>query len=645
MKLTGNVFVAALGGAGLVCPAFAQDVVTYPDEVMIASEVRDDTIIVSGVPQARRVLPLSVASLSEADLRRLQLVSVADVLALVPGVTVTRNGPVGGFTGVRIRGADAAQTLVVIDGVRVSDPTSPSGGFDFGNLLSGNIDRIDLLRGSNSVLWGSDAIGGVVLVETGGRSGISADYGSDDSVRVDGLYRRDIGPLELGFGGGWFRTDGISAARNGTETDGFRQYRGNARLRTDITADLAWSANILYANSRLEIDGFAPPSFAFGDTPEFQESEEIYAATRVQHRIGDFRYQLTLSLADINRDTFNPATGTTPSFVARGRSERIGWQGSYGESHDLLSGVIGVEREWLRSLTGSAFSSDAGRTAITGLYAHMNARPVEGLRLGVGVRHDDHRRFGSDTSLSAHGLYQLTGALALRASYSEGFKAPTLFQLSPTPSGFGNPALAPEESAAFDIGFIYRRSEAVFGSNPVGLRVEGSLFRRDSRNLIDFVGCTGPSAPPICAGGTRPFGTYANIDRARAEGGEIDIRLMPSARLSVTAGYAYVATRDRGNGNRLARRPLHSAVFGADYAGEGWSLGGDVRLVGDSFDDAGNFTRLDGHALVNLRATIAVTDDIEVFGRVENLLDADYQVVAGYGTYGRTAAAGVRIRL
>lgn len=637
---------AACAGA----PALAQDVVTYPDEQVIWSERRDDTIIVSGAPQPRILLPASVATVSADDLDRLQLSSLADVLVLEPGITVTRNGPVGGFTGLRIRGADAAQTLVVIDGVRVNDPTAPGGGFDFGSLLSGGIARVDVLRGANSVVWGSDAIGGVVLVETGGSEGISADYGSHDSRRIDGHYRFDAGPLSLNFGGGWFDSDGISAARSGTEADGFRQYRGNIRATGEIADGLSVAASLIHADSRLELDGFAPPTFAFGDTAEFQKAKETYASARVEYRWRDFMQSLSLGVADINRDTFDPAAGSVPTFAARGRSERISWQGRYNDSGDPLSGIVGVDREWSRSATSSAFSADRGSAAISGAFAHVNLRPGESLRIGTGVRIDDHRRFGSDTSLSAHGLYEILPMLALRGGYSEGYKAPTLFQLSPTPTGFGNPALRPEESRGWEIGFILRNSERPVGGEPTGVRVEASLFRRDSRNLIDFVSCTGPAAPPICGGGTRPFGTYANVDRARAEGGEIDVTLWPTQGWSVTAGYAYIATRDRSAGqatlgNRLARRPVHSGSAGMDYRGRGFGIGGTVQFVGDSFDDAGNRVRLDGYALAMLRGHVALGERIELFGRIENLFDARYETVAGYGTYGRTASVGLRARL
>lgn len=639
--------------ASAVCasaPALAQDVVTYPDEPVIWSERRDDTIVVSGTPQPRILLPASVATLSADELARLQLPSLAEVLALEPGITVTRNGPVGGFTGLRIRGADAAQTLVVIDGVRVSDPTAPGGGFDFGSLLSGVIARVDVLRGANSVIWGSDAIGGVVLVETGGSEGISADYGSHDSKRIDGHYRFDAGPVSLNFGAGWFDSDGISAARSGTEADGFRQYRGHIRATADIADGLSVAASLIHADSRLELDGFAPPTFAFSDTAEFQEAKETYASARVEYRWDDFMQSLSLGVADINRDTFGPLAGSEPSFAARGRSERVSWQGRYNDSGDPLSAIIGLDREWSRSVTGSAFSADRGSTAISGAFAHVNLRPVESLRMGAGVRIDDHRRFGSDTSLSAHALYEILPMLALRGGYSEGYKAPTLFQLSPTPTGFGNPALRPEESRGWEIGFVLRNSERPVGGEPTGVRVEASLFRRDSRNLIDFVSCTGPAAPPICSGGTRPFGTYANVDRARAEGGEIDVTLWPTQGWSVTAGYAYIATRDRSAGqatlgNRLARRPVHSGSAGMDYRGRGFGIGGTVQFVGDSFDDAGNRVRLDGYALAMLRGHVALGERIELFGRIENLFDARYETVAGYGTYGRTASVGLRARL
>lgn len=640
-------FLTGAALALLPCPVLAQDGGRSGQEnegepLIVSDDPVLATIIVDGVSDVLRSVPASVAKVTGADLERLQAVSLTDALARIPGVGITRNGPVGALSSLRIRGADAGQTLVVIDGVRVNDPTSPGGGFDFGSLLGGAVSSVDVLRGTNSLVWGSDAIGGVVLVQTGNFPGdgrLTAEYGSRDSVLVDGqIQLSDRSAFNLSVGGGFYRTDGISAAAAGNEPDGYRQYRANGRLTSEISDGLLAMASIYYADSRLDIDGFAPPSFTFGDTADRQVAQEIYASAGVAHDVNNFSHGITIAIADINRDTFDGSDAL--SFGARGRSEKISWQGEWrtNRSEIVLSG--GLSREWLRSRTRDAFSADAGQTAVTGAYGLAVVRPVDAVRLSAGVRYDDHRRFGGNTTLSGNATVDITDHLLARVSYAEGFKAPTLFQLSPTASGFGNPALQPETARSYDIGLRF--------NNWLGqgnLTVEASLYRRDSRNLIDFVSCTGPTAPAICAGGTRPFGTYANIGRARAEGGELEVQISLPDGLTFRGGYAFTGTRDRTTGNRLARRPVHSAVSGLDYRTQTFSLGGDVRLVGDSFDDAGNFTRLDSYILADIRGSVNLTDQVELYGRVENLFDTRYQNVAGYGTFGRSAFIGVRARL
>lgn len=639
--------LAALLAGSFSHGALAQGGVHMPDEVSMTLPAPDLSIVVTGAPQQRSTLPVSVARIRVSDLDRLQNPVVADALATLAGVNVSRNGPVGGFTAVRIRGADAAQTLVVIDGIRVSDPTSPGGGFDFGSLLAGGIARIDVLRGSNSVVWGSDAMGGVVWIETGGPSRLTAEVGSLDTARIDGQYSLTAGPLNFFAAGGYYRTDGFSAARVGSEADGFRQYRGQARVALNLAANLEASANYIHADSRLDLDGFAPPAYGFGDTAEYQTAEENYASAQLAHQLGRFRHRLSFAIADINRDTFNPDAGTQPSFTARGRTEQLGWQGQWGEAGDTARIVVGAERLWSRSRTGDPYSVDQGSSATTGLYATASLRPARAMQVGVGARYDHHRHFGGDSSLSANALVDLTSALSLRGGYAEGYKAPTLFQLSPTASGFGNPALQPEQSRAYDIGLVYRRSEREVDGPPTGLRIEASLYRRDSRNLIDFVSCTGPAAPPICGSGMRPFGTYANVDRARAQGAELELTLWPAAGWQLAGSYSYTSTRDHSPGaatmgNRLARRPLHSATLALDYSGARFGIGGEIRIAGDQFDDAANLTRLDGYALANLRAHVDLTHRIELFGRLDNLFASEAQQVAGYGSPGRTVSLGIR---
>lgn len=611
-------------------------------DIILYHPRREHTIVVIGANQYDR--PVSVARISAARLDNLQTPVISDALTLIPSVTVTRNGPVGSFTGVRIRGADASQSVVVIDGVRVGDPTSPGGGFDFGSLLNNGIEYIEIQRNSNSVTWGSDAIGGVVLVETAQPSDyqinrFSGEVGSHDTKRASGQVGGQFGALGIVAGGGWYDSDGISSARAGSEADGFRQYAAHGRATLALGDKVRLSTALLYADGRLELDGFGPPTYSvFADTAEFQKSQEIYASARVEHDFsGTFTHRLSVALADINRDTFDPASGTAPTFSALGHTVRYGWQGDL--TLNDVRAVFGVDHARDGSTTGDTFSSDRGRSHTTGEYLNLIVRPADGVTLTGGARHDDHDRFGGATVLSADGAWQVDDT-TLHAAYAEGYKAPTLFQLSGSAGAFGNPALSPERSRSYEVGVRQSLGDV---SGTV------TLYRRDSRNLIDFVGCAGAGAPAICAGGARPYGTYDNVARARAEGIEAEASWRVSDALSLSGGYALISTRDRAagsfsNGKRLARRPLHSANLLAYYDGDGFTLGGDIRYVGASFDNRSNSVRLGGYALVNLRGSIEVAENIELYGRVENLFDARYESVSGYGTYGRTVSVGARAR-
>ena len=224
------------------------------------------------------------------------------------------------------------------------------------------------------------------------------------------------------------------------------------------------------------------------------------------------------------------------------------------------------------------------------------------------------------STLGANGSFKLSRDWRLRASWGQGFKAPTLNQLY----GYGgNVALNPETSEAFDAGLEYGQRG---GSGHFAV----TLFRRDSANLIDY---------------RFPAG-YFNVSRTRAEGIELEGGAQVTARLRVQGTYTYLTATNRLTGTDLARRPRHLANMSADWTTPlgGLALGADLRLVGDSFDDRGNFTALDGYGLVTLRASVPLGAHLELYGRVENVTDAQYQTVAGYGTYGRSAYGGVRVK-
>lgn len=643
--LTSTLSLIAVTAAG---PACAQESLADSEK---------STITVIGATLDADDSNASVSVIDAIDIRRAQNGPATDLLLRLPGIYATSNGGIGGLTSLRIRGAEGEQTLVTIDGVRVGDPSSPGGGFDFANLMLGAIDRIEVLRGTNSLPWGSQAIGGVVAVTTtaaptdGTTSGnIGAEYGSRDTVRANGQLRASLGASQFGFGGGYTRTDGISTAAIGTERDGYRQYSLNLTNRTEIGNTIVFRAFGLYADSRVDLDGFSfAPPYGLIDTDEFQKTREHYAAATIEHRPGGndsstgFSHKLQFGFADVNRDNYNPAFGTAPSFSARGRNERLSYSIDWAAVSSLRL-LAGAEREWTRSLTDDGFSPDSGKTATTSFWGMLVGKPTDALSLTAGIRHDDHRDFGGATTLAFDAGQKIGDLVTVRASYREGFKAPTLFQLSGSAGAYGNPALAPERARSYEVGLRFGDAQRWF--------FDVAAFRRDSRNLIDFVSCPpGTTIPAICATGTRPFGTYDNILRARGEGIEVEGSAKLGDQFQLNANATLLSVKDRTpggfyEGNRLARRPRHLANAELTWTPGGALDGADlsvaVRYAGKSFDDRFNATRLDDYVLVDIRASYPLTAGIDIFGRVENLFDETYQTVANYGTPGRSAYVGVR---
>ncbi|MFN4114734.1 MAG: TonB-dependent receptor plug domain-containing protein [Sphingomonadaceae bacterium] len=595
------------------------------------------TVTATGTRMEVKATGQPVTVLGEAEITSVQGADLTRALERVPGLTLSRNGGAGAFTGVRLRGAEAEQTLVVLDGVRVADPASPGGGFDFGNLLALNLDKIEVLRSSNSTVWGSDAIGGVVVASTSAASGLraTAEYGARDTATgaVSGGISGKRG--FLGASASYFRTDGFSSAVSGTEADGFEQWAVNGHGRVYLSEAFEVFARGRYVEGTLDIDGFPPPFFALADTLETQQTRQIAASAGAVYDSGPLYLQASYSLAETKRDNRDPAFG--PTFTSKGTSDRLALRGEWRPIGPLLV-HFGGEHEWSDYRT----LFDAGEsTRIFGAYAQLGIE-FGPLSARAGGRVDDHARFGTATSFGADLSYEIAQDLRLRASVGEGFKAPTLFQLF---SDFGNEGLAPEKSTSFDLGLAW-------GERTMGGRQfygAATLFRRDVKDQIDFASCFGSTAP-LCV--NRPFGFYDNISKARAQGLEVELGAKPDARLTTRAVYAYVESENRTAGttrfgNALSRRPRHALTVSADWQTSLFdlTLGADVRLVSGSFDNAANTVRLEGYEVVTVRASLPVGDTVELFGRIENLFDTRYQTAAGYAQAGRGAFVGARLAL
>jgi len=594
----------------------------------------------------------AVTVLDKTAIDRAQDLSVADLLLRTPGVSLSRNGGYGTSTSLRIRGAESDQTVVVIDGVKINDPSSPGGGYNFANLLIGDASRIEVLRGPQSILWGSQAIGGVVNIVTplptaALEGSIDLEGGSRETVSARAALGGTTGPLAWRVGAQSFTTDGISALKAGTERDGYTNQNVQARavltIAPGISADLRGS----YANGRNDFDGFS------GDTPEYGLTREFvgYAGLNIDLFDARLRNRFGYGYTDTDRDNYNPdQVEQTQTFAALGRNHRLEYQGTLAVTKGV-DAVFGVENEVSRFSTASsdfvppyALGTPArGRAELTSFYGQLNVSPLDGLTINGGVRHDDHSRFGAQTLFAGGANWLLPTGTVLRASYSEGFKAPTLYQLF---SEYGNQALNPERAKGWEAGAEQRFMDGRFA-------LGGTYFERRSRDQIVYTGCNPGTADPLCfvPGSTteQRFGYYQNVARAFARGVEAVARAQVGEHLSLDGNYSWVLSEDRSPGrtfgNWLPRRPRDTANVSATYTfAEAGSLGVAARFAGKSFDNASNATRLDGYTLVDLRGELPLSGTVRLFARVENLFDERYETIARYGTLGRSVYAGLRGR-
>ena len=636
--------------------AYAEDAPRSAPPPDAAADADAGTIIVTATRVATPVdqVPASVTVLDKAAIDRAQDIGVSELLLRTPGVTLSRNGGYGTATSLRIRGAETDQTVVVIDGVKLNDPSSPGGGYNFANLLVGDASRIEVLRGPQSTLWGSQAIGGVVnivtaLPEKPLEASFDVEAGPRDTVSARAALGGTKGPLTWRIGGQSFTTDGISAiasAFGGKEADGYTNRSVSGRVELAITGTISVDLRSYYASGRTDIDA------ATGDSPEYGLNREFvgYAGLNVALLDGRLRNRFGYGYTDTNRDNFNPTRARPQTFDSAGRNERLEYQGSFAIARGWTA-LFGAENETSRFRSVSPPAALAtpipaparGSAEITSFYGQLSGQPIYGLTLTGGVRNDDHSRFGSRTLFSAGGVWVLPTHSVIRASYGEGFKAPTLFQLF---SEFGNQALNPEQAHGWEAGAEQRFLDGK-------LSIGATYFERKTTDQIIFNSCTATSTLPLCfqPGTTiRRSGYYQNVSQAEAHGVEVQAAAQPFDRLTIDGNYGWTVSEDRSPGSAnfgkwLPRRPRDTANGSISYIwGFGLTTGAAIRWAGHSFDNASNAQRLDGYTLVDLRAEYAVSPHLRLFTRVENLFDADYMTAYRYGTPDRSVYAGFRGR-
>ena len=658
---------ATLAAASLLAgaPAFAAEVTDQqaaaPDVAGRAGATAVADVIVTANRSAQPIerVGASVTVLTQAAIEARQTPVVADLLAQTPGVSFTRNGGPGASTSLRIRGAEGHHTVVLIDGVKLNDPASTQGGFNFGNLLIGDTARIEVLRGAQSTLWGSQAIGGVVNIVTAEPTeALQGSLDAEAGARGTTYFRGGVGGandrLSWRLAASRYSTDGFSAFAKGTEDDGYSNTGLSGRLNVKITDAVSLDLRSVWSDGRVDIDGFGV------DNREYSNTQELvtYAGLNFDLLDGRFRNRIGYAATDTESLNINPDNKLEQrTYDATGENRRWEYQGVFAVN-DALSTTFGLEHEKSEMSVRSASDWDPnapfykGTAELNSAYAQVQWTAVPGLTLTGGLRYDDHENYGDQVLGQVAAAWALNeGDTMLRASWGQGFRAPGLYELY---SQYGNLDLQPEEFDSWEIGVEQRLFDRAV--------VSATYFNRQADNEIKYNGCAeevGKPNDPLCVIGKYiddqgeerdllRFGYYRNLLKTEAQGVELVGRVDVTERLNVSANYTWTDAKSASgptDGKRLTRRPEHMANFAADYAfAFGLKAGVAVRYVGETFNNDTNTAKVDSYTLVDLRASYPINDTLEVYGRIENAFDEDYQTVLNYGAPGRGVFGGVRVR-
>jgi vitamin B12 transporter len=652
---------AMLACAGTAAAATPLQTVVIADE-----RVSPEQITVSATRTGETLVNLTGASvtvLSAEELKTQQTVVLTDILKQVPSLVVTRNGGIGQPASVSLRGGEAGQTVVLIDGVRVNDPsvTDDSAAAALGDLLVNNIDRVEVLRGPQSTLYGSDAIGGVISVVTkrGGDSPFALDAtaegGSFGTFHANVAANGQTGIVEYGAGLNFLTNTGISAAdsRNGNhENDGYTNVGADGSVRIHITDSVSADLRGYYTRGHDGFDdGFGgPPAFLVADSAANNTNDLLvgYAGLNADFFDDRFHNRLAILGTDASRTFFDSASDTIhKNFEYFSGTSRFEYQGIVDV--DAASGsqiTFGAETELSTFLNDNfgvfaLFSPPviSGHDRLTGYYAQGQTTLFDQLTLTAGVRLDDDDQFGTHTSYKFNAAWNIPGWDAtLRGNVGNAFKAPSLFQeFGPNSNPIAK--LKPETATGWEIGV----DKGLWDN-----RVKASLtyFERHTSDQIDFQNCFTPADAPGCPQRLSAFGYYVNLDKTRADGIEAILAADITETLNLKLNYTNMSAINTLTHLDLARRPQNLASGVITWLPlDGATVGASVTYQGKRFNDAANLTPLNANTQVDLFGSYDLTEQWQLFGRIENLFNDRTEQVTGYGVPGLGAYAGIRATL
>ena len=602
-----------------------------------AAGASDESVVITAtrLPTPELEIASSVTVVTADDIAARQERTFSELLRDIPGLNVVQEGGSGGLTSVFIRGTNSNHVKVLVDGIDVSDPSNAGAVFDFGQLLTQDIERVEVLRGPQSGLYGSDAIGGVINVITRAGSGpmkLSASVeggsfdtfnqgagisGSQDAFHYSGNVAHlhagatPVTPLALLLPG---------EPRN---KDYYDNFTASTKLGLDLTRDFDLGLVARYTNTHLRYTGedFSTfPAFPAAQ-PSASNTNEYYGRASAHLQSLDGALNQTLGVA-FTRNATATLQPQIPETLNTGERVKVDWQGAIKVSgtHTVLLGLEDARDKISEPLSASI--------RIASAYAELQSQLGAHWFSSLNARYDDNNRFGSKGTYRFAPAYLISATgTKLKASVGSGFKAPTLSELFQNfpPFFFANPNLRPESSLGYDAGI-----EQGFGADTV--RVGATYFHNRIRDLIasDITGTT-----------------WANIGRAITRGVESFVAYRPARQLTLRLDYTYTEASDDVLHQELLRRPKHKGnLIATWHASDALLLNLDVLTVSSWVDGNRDFSipRLEapGYTTLNLAASFDLSGQLALFGRIDNLLDRRYQNPVGFLRPGFGVFAGIR---